>query len=82
MLDSETEIPVEQNAALAVIELKCEFARRLRWEAARIARSSGSFGVRAEHVREALPAAMQAVLRFVAKPKAEEQDDGVNAKAA
>ena len=76
------QMAVELDAALAAIEWKREFARRLRCEAARIARSSGAVVVRVEHYRLALPAAMQSTLSFVAKALDQEQHNGVGQRAA
>ena len=79
---SDRQMAVELDAALAVIEWKREFARRLRREATRIARSSDAVVLRVEHYRRALPAAMQSTLSFVAKSLDQEQENGVGRRVA
>jgi len=82
MLASDKEMAIELKAALAVIESKREFARELQCEAVRVARSSGAGVVRLDHVRQAIPAAAQFALSFLAESSVLEQGNGVKARIA
>jgi len=62
MLALEKQLAVELEAALAAVEWKREFARELHCEATKLARASGANMVRLDHIRQALPAAVDRLL--------------------